>query len=599
MKVYTTFARSFDDLVYDAASDTFTAKVSVTNTGNTYTGKSVVQLYVSAPYTEYDRVNLVEKSAITLVGFAKTGLLRPRESETVVITVPRYFLASYDTEGAKTYILEDGDYWFAIGDDVHDALNNVIAASGVATAKPLVCPDGSEASGNAQDAKVYTVDSFDDTTYATNVQGRTVTNRFIGDAATDVNEFVEGTVTYLTRGGRGNTWATSFPETVSVAVNDRMIYLLNGLVYETPEGKSDPKTVLFNKYQGLQLRDMVGVDADDPKWDVFVQQLSFGELLMTMDDYKGFSEKLEKIGRINPIRHSDGPNGLEAKYGMGSVTNGTCYASECLTAASFNADLMHRRGQLIGEECLYAGCQVFWGPGVNIHRTPYSGRNFEYFSEDPILSYLCNEQVCAGVAEKGVLTGGKHLVTNDQEVNRNGVATFLTEQTLRETYLKPFEVVLQNDRLLFIMCSENRLGLTSMSLNKALLTDLVRDEWNYKGVIISDAANDLNYMHPREGLAAGTDMWCLTKKYAQDIRKYLSSDAYLIEKLQEASKHAYYAYANSNYTNGITQEIVIEDWTPWWKYVVIGTDVVLGLAFIGILGLFAVTTYGRRNQNEK
>ena len=596
---YTTFAQTFEDLAYDAASDTFTATVSVTNTGDTYAGKSVVQLYVSAPYTEYDRANLVEKSAIVLVGFAKTGLLQPGEKETVTVTVPRYFLTSYDAEGAGTYILEEGDYWFTIGDDVHDALNNAIAASGAVTVMPLVRPDGKEAAGNAQKAKVYTVDSFDDTTYAVNVQGRPVSNRFTGDAATDVNAFAENTATYLTRGGRGNTWATSFPQTVSVSVNNRMIYLLNGLVYETPADKTDPKSVPFNKDQGLKLRDMIGVDADDPKWDAFIQQLSLGELVMAMDDYKGFSEPIEKIGRIKPIRHSDGPNGLEANYDMGSVTNGTCYASECLTAASFNADLMVRRGQLIGEECLYSGCQVFWGPGVNIHRTPYSGRNFEYFSEDPNLSYLCNLHVCAGVADKGVLTGGKHLVTNDQEVNRNGVATFLTEQTLRETYLKPFEVVMQNDRLLFVMCSENRLGLTSMSLNKALLTDLMRGEWNYKGVIISDAANDLNYMHPREGVAAGTDMWCLTKKYAQDIRKYLQSDAYLIEKLQEAGKHAYYAYANSNYINGLSEEIVIEDWTPWWKYVVIGADVILGLAFIGTLCLFAVAAYGRRKQHEK
>ena len=590
---YTTFSQTFTDLKYDAANDTFTAAVSVTNTGDTFAGKSVVQLYVSAPYTDYDRENLVEKSAITLVGFGKTGVLAPGQSETVSIRVPRYFLASYDSNNAKTYILDAGDYRFAIGNDAHDAVNNLLAHIGGAV-RPLVDHNGEPVSGDPSKVKVYAVDSFDDHSYAVNTKGNAVTNLFTGDAATDINEFAPGTVTYLTRGGGGNTWATSFPKTVSVTLDDHMIHLLNGLVYETPDGMSDPKSVTINQDQGIKLSDMIGIAADDSKWDAFIEQLSIGELVMTMDDYKGFSEPIEKIGRTKIIHHSDGPNGLEIRYDFGDVNDATCYVSECLISGSFNPELMRRRGELIGEECLYAGCQAFWGPGVNIHRTPYSGRNFEYFSEDPILSYSCSELVCAGMADKGVLTGGKHLVTNDQEINRNGVATFLTEQTLRETYLRPFEIIVSNDSLLFVMCSENRLGLTSMSLNKALLTDLMRKEWGYKGVIISDAANDLNYMHPREGVAAGTDMWCLTKKYAQDIRKYLQSDAYLIKKLQEAGKHVYYAYVNSNYINGLTQEVAAADWMPWWMPFILITDTVLGILFLGSVAWFIRSVYSKK-----
>lgn len=594
---YTTFSQDFSDLQYDMESDTFIATVSVTNTGDTYSGKSVVELYVSVPYTEYDRENLLEKSAIQLVGFGKTGILAPGQCETVTITVPRYFLASYDRNGSKTYILDAGEYYFAIGDDAHDAINNVLARIG-GTVKPLVDHLGNRVSGDIGKVKVYTVESFDDHTYAENIKGNKVTNLFTGDAATDINSFVPETVTYLTRGGGGNTWATSYPKTVSVTLTDHMIYLLNGLVYETPEGMDDPKTVPINQDQGIKLSDMIGVEADDPKWNTFIEQLSIGELVMTMDDYKGFSEPIEKIGRTKIIHHSDGPNGLEIRYDIGEIKDATCYVSECLTSGSFNAELMRRRGELIGEECLYAGCQVFWGPGVNIHRTPYSGRNFEYFSEDPILSYICSEQVCSGMAEKGVLTGGKHLVTNDQEINRNGVAIFLTEQALRETYLRPFEIIVSNDNLLFVMCSENRLGLTSISLNKTLLTELIRHEWGYKGVIISDAANDLNYMHPREGVAAGTDMWCLTKKYAQDIRKYLQSDAFLITKLQEAGKHTYYAYVNSNYVNGLTQEVATADWTPWWQPFIIAADAFLGILFVAATILFVRTSYGKKRKAQ-
>ena len=592
---YTTFSQEFTGLRYDEKDDMFTATVSVTNTGSTYSGKSVVELYVSAPYTDYDRENLVEKSAITLVGFGKTGVLAPGQSETVTITVPRYFLASYDTNKAMTYILDDGEYFFAIGEDAHDAVNNVLAAIGGAV-RPLTDHNGDPVPGDADKVITYTVESFDDRSYAVNAKGNEVKNLFVGDDATDVNAFAPGTVTYLTRGGGGNSWATSFPKTVSVTLDDHMIYLLNGLVYETPAGMDDPKAVTMNQDQGIKLSDMIGVEADDPKWDTFIEQLSIGELVMTMDDYKGFSDPIEKIGRTKIIHHSDGPNGFEIRYDIGDTKDATCYVSENTASATWNSGLLFRRGQLLGEEALYAGCQAFWGPGVNIHRTPYSGRNFEYFSEDPILSYLCSERVCAGAAEKGLLTGGKHLVTNDQEINRNGVATFLTEQTLRETYLKPFEIVVGNDELLFIMCSENRLGLTSMSLHKTLLTDLIRNEWGYKGVIISDAANDLNYMHPREGVAAGTDMWCLTKKYAQDIRKYLQSDAYLITKLQEAGKHAYYAYVNSNYINGLTQETAAVDWTPWWKPFIICTDALLGILFVGMTAWFLLAAYGRKNK---
>lgn len=597
---YTTFSQELKSFSYDEHSDTFTAVVEVTNTGDTYTGKSVVELYAAPPYTDYDRQNMVEKSAIQLVGFEKTGPLAPGEREEVAVTVPRYYIASYDEKGAGTYILEDGDYWFAIGDNVHDALNHIIAASGVATAVPLKDQFGNVVEGDSQKAQKYTVNTFDAETYQYNRAGNEVKNLFVGDSAVDVNSYAPGTVVYLTRGGGGNNWASSFPTTVPVSLDDHMIYLLNGLVYNTPEGKTNVSQVILGQDVGLQLVDMIGVAADDPKWDTFVQQMNITELLSAIDDYKGLRDMVERIGRNKIIRNSDGPNGLECTYDFGASRNATCYVSECLTSASWNAEIMRRRGELIGEECLYSGCQALWGPGVNIHRTPYSGRNFEYFSEDPILSLICAGIVENAIASKGVLTGGKHFVCNDQEVNRNGVATFLTEQTLRETYIRPFETVVENDALLFFMCSENRLGLTSVSLNKTLLTDLVRNEWGYNGVIISDAANDLEYMHPREGVAAGTDMWCLTKKYGADIRKYLQTDAHLIEMLQLVNKHVYYSYVNSNYINGLTQEVAVQDWTPWWQPFLIVSNVVLGLSFMGTVLLFVKKAYGKeRKPNEK
>lgn len=597
---YTTFSQTLKSFSYDEISDTFTAVVEVTNTGDTYTGKSAVELYAALPYTDYDRQNMVEKSAIQLVGFGKTGFLAPGKQEEVTVTVPRYYIASYDEKGAGTYILEDGDYWFAIGNDVHDALNHIIAASGVATVAPLKDQFGNIVEGNPAKAQKYTVETFDAETYRYNSAGNEVKNLFQGDSAVDVNSHAPGTVVYLTRGGGGNNWASSFPTTVPVSLDDHMIYLLNGLVYNTPEGKTDVSQVTLGQDAGLQLVDMIGVAANDPKWDTFVQQMNITELLSVIDDYKGLRDTVERIGRNKIIRHSDGPGGLECTYDFGASRNATCYVSGCLTSASWNNEIMRRRGELLGEECLYSNCQVLWGPGVNIHRTPYSGRNFEYFSEDPILTLICAGIVENAIASKGTLTGGKHFVCNDQEVNRNGVATFLTEQTLRETYIRPFETLMKNSSLLYFMCSENRLGLTAVSLNRTLLTDLVRNEWGYDGVIISDAANDLEYMHPREGVAAGTDMWCLTKKYGVDIRKHLQTDAYLIETLQLVNKHVYYSYVNSNYINGLTRDIAVQNWTPWWQPVLIASNVVLGLAFLGAVLLFLKKAYGKgRKPDEK
>lgn len=596
---YTTFRQQLLDMNYDAQTDLFTATVGVTNTGDRYSGKSVVQLYLSAPYTQYDRDNLVEKSAIMLVGFGKTDVLAPGESQQVTIQVPGAYLASYDSRNAKTYILDEGNYYFAIGSDAHDAVNNVLTCQvekGEAVlAETLIDQNGDPATGDASQVWVHEVSQFDRERYATGENGYAVTNVMEGDAASDINEFLPGAVTYLTRGGNGSNWADSYPTTAKLTVTDEMIRLLDGYTYETPEDAKDVSAVTLNKDAGLKLTDMIGVAYDDPKWDTFVQQMNVSSLLAILDDYKGFSEPVEQIGRSKVIHHSDGPNGLEIKYDMGESRNATCYASEAISSSSWNVELIQRQGELMGEECLYSGTQVFWGPGINIHRTPYSGRNFEYYSEDPILSLSCVKAVTTGLSSKGVITGGKHLVCNDQEVNRNGVATFLTEQTIRELYLKPFEV-LKCENIRNVMCSENRIGLTATSLHEPLLRTILRKEWGYDGIIISDAANDLDYMHPEEGLAAGTDMWCLTKKYAMVIRKAVQTDANLIRCLQESNKRIYYAYVNSNYMNGVTTETTVESWTPWWKPVVIVVNVVTAAAFLTCTVLFVKQSMNERKK---
>jgi beta-glucosidase len=388
---YAEFTREVESITWDRAAHTVTAVVNVTNdgapAGSAYTGKSkaAVQLYVQPPY----EAGQAEKSAIQLVDFGKTKELAKGETDTVTIVADDYLFATYDRDAANgadatkkgCYVFDDGDYYFAVGGDCHDALNNVLAVRDV---EGMFSPDGTLAAGDAGNAVKVNLSASDNTSYARSREtGEIVCNQF-DDA--DLNYFIQGKVEYLTRGD----WDT-YPETVtSVNATDAMKTQMEGKVYTKPAGSPQVESFKRDVKNGIKFVEMRGVGYDDPLWDDFIDQLSLADLCnipgekMANDAIKAVAYPYNSSG--------DGPHGL--------MMGGKLYVAEGIIASTMNKDLLIERGKLMSEEAYRAGSGGIYAPGANLHRTAYAGRNGEYYSEDSILSYdtkLCLEPEKAAI----------------------------------------------------------------------------------------------------------------------------------------------------------------------------------------------------------
>ena len=577
---YTTFEQTLDSV--DVSDDTITVTVTVTNTGDV-AGKSVVQIYAQTPYGDYEKENLVEKSAIQLIEYGKTGLLEPGESETVTVECEKYLLASYDYTNAKTYILSEGDYYISIGDDAHDALNNVLAAKG---ATGMVTVLGEETEGNA-DKTYHWEEDFDDTTFATSqYTGATITNQF-DDC--DINYYIDDAVTYLSR----QDWEGTYPtEPTLIEATDEMIELLGGEYYEKPDDAASVSDYTLGDNQGIALAAMIGLDYDDPAWEEFLNQLTLEELASNTADSFGTSE-ITSIGKPS-ILAGDGPDGVGGTYSAdtyGDDRDDTAFPCENILAATFNKDLLTRRGELMGEEALYLGMSYVWMPGVNLHRTPFGGRNFEYYSEDANMNYLCAGYTVSGMASKGVYAGAKHFAGNDQEENREGIAVFFNEQAFREGSLRGTEGALTSDDSMAVMQAFNRLGLVWTSASYALNTSVLREEWGFEGFVETDAVASAAWKsNYTSTLAAGTGVYCLD--FSGDSSTAIvaaieeNDDGYLLGILREAVHRYLYVLANSATMNGYSTTSTVESITPWWQptmYAIIGVFAALTVLFLALL----------------
>lgn len=593
---YSEFSETLNGVTYDAETKEYVASVTVKNEGG-MPGKHVVHLYAQTPYGVYERDNLVEKSAVQLAGFAKTGEIDEGSSETVEVRVDEYLLASYDHNALKGYYLSGGDYYFAIGDNVHDALNNVLAAKAAAGADVRV--DAMTAPGNADDAVVLTREE-DKETYLTSRQtGNRVTNLF-DDA--DINYWVEDAVTYLTR----KNWSGTYPtETTTVAVTEEMLVELDGYTYEKPDDAPGVDDFTLGKDAGVKFADMYGVPYDDDeKWDVFLDQLSLDDMVSILDD--SFSTRGVISVSKPEQKNNDGPDGAQQAYIYGDRRGATCYPSETVLSSTWNLDLAAKRGRFLGEDNLYSGATQMWSPAANLHRTPYSGRNYEYYSEDPVTNYYFLGTEVREMQRMGVNVAPKHLAANDQETNRYGVGTFMTEQTLREGPLKGFEAAFTIGSALGVMTSYSRIGCTYAGQSSALQEDLLTDEWGFNGVIISDAVTGKIYQHPVEMQAAGNDMYCISvgADYfaGPKIKKAIldNDDGYLLGKLRETNKQFYYSFANSNLVNGLTSDSEVRNVLPWWQSLIIAIIVLLSVAAAGCSAM-SIASYisAKRKEKEK
>ncbi|MBO4990135.1 MAG: glycoside hydrolase family 3 C-terminal domain-containing protein [Clostridia bacterium] len=575
---YTSFEQTLDSVTWNS-DNTITVKATVKNTGDV-AGKSVVEVYAQTPYTEHDKQNNVEKSAIQLLDFEKTKLLAPGESETLTITADKYLLASWDStahDGKGGYILDDGTYYISIGDNAHDALNNVLAAKG---ASGMIDENGNPVEGDESKAISKVQATFDDTTYQYSSAGKLVENQFDeGIFATDYNYYYPGKVTYLTR----KDWNT-FPKTYeNLEINDEMIKIHSGNFYEDLKKELDaPKDYTLKTDAGLLFIDMLGVEwDDDEKWTKFLSQLSVGELALIVSDSWG-QKAVTTISKPQNYQ-CDGPDGGSTKYKYGDKGNNTTYVNQGTMACSWNKELFQRRGDFLAEDAFYNNTSCTMGPGVDIHRSPFSGRNHEYYSEDGVFSYVMGAVQCKAMQEKGTVAMLKHICGNDQETNRKGVCEFMTEQALRESSLKGFEGCMVKGGAMSAMAAFNALGVCNVARNRALLTNVVRGEWDWKGFIDTDA-NDCTDT-PALCVVSGIDEFCLTSAIDKEVAKAVNAgDKYLLNALMETNKRFYYTYLQSNLINGLTRTSVVSEGMPWWKSALIALDVIFGAMTLASIG---------------
>ena len=586
---YTTFTQTLDDLNVDLDNETVTAKVTVTNTGSV-AGKDVVQLYVSLPYTDYDKEHGVEKAAVQLLDYGKTAELAPGASETVTITADMQNMACWDSTadnaaGTKgCYILDAGDYYFTIGNGAHEAVQNVLAA------------EGQDVGGDADKAKSWNLGSQDTTTFATTKNGTAVENQL---ADMDVNYWLPGTATYLTRAD----WEGTFPKTYKdLTATDEMIDILDNDIYEI-NANGDPSTVTFGADNGLTLADLKGVsDINDERWDMLMDEITLEEC-MIRTGFGGTSTKvIESIMSPETIQN-DGPNGIYS-YPLGQYANtdkasgdpcavdandpnlaykfGTM-VNETVIAQTFNKDLAADYGRVIGNYSLWANTAIFWGIGTNLHRLPYNARNHEYYSEDAVLTAGQGTAYAAAAMEYGVIIAPKHLAFNDTEINRTGVSVFMTEQQARENELRGTQGIVENAHVLGVMTAYNRVGITQDNAHTGLTKNILRNEWGFQGLISEDFIQNANYVVLKEAVLNGVTMSCNTgdntmaavsEKYPYWTVEAVSQDTTMMTALKQAMKYQNYALANSNAMDGMTSSTKLVSVRTWYDNALTAVQIV-------------------------
>ena len=540
---YTTFSYSDMAVTYNGETDQFEVALTVTNTGSV-AGKETVQIYAQSPYTDYDKENKVEKAAVQLIGFGKTGILEPGASANISILVDKRDMAAYDTYGAGTYIMDAGDYYLTAATDAHNAVNNILAAKGYT---PETTESRMDAAGNAALTYKYTQEAFDNTTYATSTNGTPVTNQL---SLADPNLY-EGTkgqnVTWLSR----NDWTGTYPsdEQIVLQLTDMLIEDLQRIRYN-PADYETVEMPTLGADNGLKLYDLIGLDYDDPKWQTLLDQLTYEEMCSLIGDSFHWRMPAQSV-HAPGSRDENGPQGLTvALFGSTLGVETTAFTSEDVMAATFNTELLYQVGNIIGNDCLAADVSCLYGPGANMHRMPYGGRNFEYYSEDGFLSgAICAAEV-KGIQEKGVDVVIKHFALNDSEQDRIGLGVWVNEQAAREIYLKAYQAAFEEAGANGVMTAYTRWGAVWSGGVKGLMTNILRKEWGNNGMSITD-----NVITPMvtgaDGVLAGTTTYdAMLPNINNELPGY-KNDPVIVSAMREACHHNLYALANSSAMNGI------------------------------------------------
>lgn len=563
---YLDYTQTIKSVTVDrSVNGNITAVVEVKNNSNK-DGKFLTQLYVQQPYTDYDRTNLVEKSAVMFLNSAKVDVAAGKSKE-VTITIPTKYLASYDANNAKTYILDAGDYYFTAAAGAHEAVNNILAAQGKTVA------DGMDAAGSKAVVS-WKLDQLDNTTFAI-ANNTTVTN--VADDA-DLNYWLPGTVTYLTRQD-WNTFPINYNKlNLKIADSpkkDQWIAEMRGETYTISDTGAAAEAVPGPKFAASEIGAEQLNNINDPYWDKLVHAITIDEAVGAVIHGGSRSDTLTNID--NPVViQNEGPTGISAGYT--DEATGKTYKfnvnSQTLLGCSFNPELAYQWGLVEGNSCLWVERYDLWGSGLTLNRTPYNGRNYEYISEDPMLTNVIGREVIQGCSDKGIINGPKHMGFNDQEHNRAGISAYMTEQKFRETDLRGFEGALSDAFGMGVMIAFNRIGATNASHHVGMIQKIVRGEWGFKGLISTDMMNNYLYFNAESMVMAGITQ---VADFAADNShinlgeggvdavwphislETVSKDSNLVEQARENLKYQLYIFANSAILNISTQRV-----NTWW-----------------------------------
>ena len=589
---YTTFEQTLKSVDVDLANRTVTAEVDVKNTGDV-AGKDVVQLYTSVPYTDYDVENKVEKSAVQLLDYEKTDMIEPGESQTVTITADAQDMASWDssceneTGTTGNWILDNGTYYFTVGNGAHEAVNNVLAAQ------------DQDVEGNKDNVQTWELGDFDSSSFAVTLNGTPVENQ-LQDA--DLNNWMEDTVTYLSR----NDWEGTWPETYKdLTATDEMISTMAD-DYSDIEANGDPSSVTFGADNGMTLANMKGVeDITDERWSTLMDQLTLEECLIRTGLGGTSTKVIESITSPEAIQN-DGPNGFNS-YPLGQYANSDAstgdpcviaeddpnrdykmgvMAVETVIGQTFSKQLAEEWGKAVGNYSLWANTAIWWGVGTNLHRTPYNARNHEYFSEDAVLTAGQGAAIIKAGHEYGVLIAPKHLAFNDTEINRTGIAEFMTEQAARENELRGTQSCIEDANALAVMTTYNRVGCVTSNAHTGLLLNILHKEWGFKGLMSEDFIQDPAYTKIHMAVHNGVTMTCNTgdntMAAVEAVWPYwsvenASQSEELLTDLKQAMLYQNYALANSNAMDGMSTSTHIEKLNTWYDNLITGLRIGFGV----------------------
>ena len=529
---YTSFDQKLDSVKYKGGKVTVTA--TVTNTGDK-AGKDVVEVYYNPPYTDGG----IEKASKNLAGFEKTKELQPGESQKVTVKFDDDDMASYDYKGAKAYVLEKGDYDISIQSDSHHVIDH----------KAIT----------VKDTVTYDSDS----------------NTHNGDKTVATNQFddVAGDVTYLSRADHFANYkeATAAPTNFKMSDKVKETFYNNSNYDPKKFDKDSDKMPTTGAKNGLKLSDMYGKDYDDADWDKLLDQLTFDDMDNLIANGGYGTQAVKSVGKIQ-LTDADGPASLNNNFtGVGSIG----FPASTAFACTWNKDLAKQFGEMIGDMAHDMHVAGWYAPAMNIHRNAFSGRTFEYFSEDSLLSGVMASSEISGAKSKGVYSFMKHFALNDQETKRTEMlCTWTNEQAMREIYLKPFEMSVKEGGAQAVMSSFNYIGNTYAGADSALLQTVLRGEWGFKGFVLTDYFGGYGYQNADQEVRAGNDSMLATTKITNHIT---DKSATSVKAMRQAVHNILYTAANSwQYANGEPKVA-----TPIWKtamYVAWGVTAVLVIA---------------------